>query len=275
MSSPRFSPPAGGSLRVRVPWSSVTSQPASGAGGRGARGPVHHVHHDAEARAPEGVQVDHAPALIEVRGREVGRLHEARGARLGYGHAAGIGEARDAGLDRSGHLGPGGPTGRARQLEPVVRGRVVAGRDRDPRRRMMVQHRVRHRRRRDRGHREATPDARLREGASGLGREVLGKEARVVADDGAVRRLPRLLQVVGDRARQTAHVREGVRVRDPRAPPGGSELDRIEPVHHPCPVRSIIGSRREPAGCRMAMRAAALPAARIGASGPSAATRDG
>ena len=58
---------------------------------------------------------------------------------------------------------------------------------------MMVQHRVRHRRRRDRGHREATPDARLREGARGLGREVLGEEARVVADDGAVRRLPRLL----------------------------------------------------------------------------------
>ncbi len=110
----------------------------------------------------------------------------------------------------------------------------MAGRDRDPGRRMVMEDRVRHRRRRDRGHREVTPDARLREGARGGGREVLGEKARVVADDGAVRRLARLLHVIGDRPRETPHVRERVGVRDPRAPSGGPELDRIESCHHPC-----------------------------------------
>ena len=99
-------------------------------------------------------------------------------------------------------------------------------------------------------HRQPTPDTGPGEHPSRGGREVLGEKARVVADDGASLRLSGLAEVVRDRLAQAPHVSERVGVRDPRAPPGRAELDRIERCDrtafglwaHRCPrLRSIIG----------------------------------
>ena len=99
-----------------------------------ARRPVHDVDHHAEARRGGW------------RSRSTIRRHCSRyagaksaGSTRPAARASAIGippgsaERRDARLDRPRHLGQGGPAGRPGQLEPVVRRRVVAGRDRDAR----------------------------------------------------------------------------------------------------------------------------------------------
>ena len=128
-------------------------------------------------------------------------------------------------LDRGEHLRRGGAARIGLDLEAVVRPRVVAGGDDDPRSRPELAREVaadlgRHRV----GRREGADVVGGEDLDAGAG-EVLGGEAAVMTDDDAAIRAPGLLEVLGHAACAATHVVEGVVLGDGGAPAVGAELD--------------------------------------------------